>query len=183
MPKIVMMLDLETIHELTIVKYPHKVLRQRAREITVFDETLEQLSLKMIEIMHETKGVGLAANQVGIAIQGLAAAETDDHIRALVPRDLRDAGRFGLGRVAAEFDIDDFQLRGLEAGENAFSQEAFQASVPQDQGLLANFADVAARFPQHVAALQIFSRRDKGEVHWLGMMKISKEGVNLGLAG
>jgi peptide deformylase len=63
------MLDLETIKELSIVKYPHKVLRQRAKEITIFDETLEQLALKMIEIMHETKGVGLAANQVGIAIR------------------------------------------------------------------------------------------------------------------
>jgi peptide deformylase len=78
------MLDLETIKDLTIVKYPQKVLRQRAKEITVFDEALEQLALKMIQIMHETKGVGLAANQVGIPLRMFVANPTGESGKDLV---------------------------------------------------------------------------------------------------
>ena len=98
-------------------------------------------------------------------VQRLAATQADDHIRALVPGDLCDARRFRLGRVAAEFDVHGFQRRGLQAGEHALAQEAFHASIPQDQGPLAHFADVDAGFAQQVAALQVFSRSDKGEVH------------------
>ncbi|HWB72508.1 MAG TPA: peptide deformylase [Egibacteraceae bacterium] len=42
------------------------VLRERAAEVTDFDDTLRRLAADMMETMREAQGLGLAANQVGI---------------------------------------------------------------------------------------------------------------------
>jgi peptide deformylase len=47
------------------------VLRQKAKEIQIFDEKLKNLSEEMIDIMHNSDGIGLAAPQVGISIRML----------------------------------------------------------------------------------------------------------------
>jgi peptide deformylase len=46
-----------------------QVLRKVAEDVTVFDEDLETLAQEMIETMHESDGIGLAAPQVGISKQ------------------------------------------------------------------------------------------------------------------
>jgi peptide deformylase len=48
-----------------IRQYPDPVLRMRAREVEVFDEPLARQAARMIALMHDAAGVGLAANQVG----------------------------------------------------------------------------------------------------------------------
>jgi len=52
-----------------IVTYPHPVLRKKAKKITTFDNELKQLASDMGQTMYEAPGVGLAANQIGIARQ------------------------------------------------------------------------------------------------------------------
>ena len=52
---------------LPIVKYGSDVLRKPAEPVTTFDDALQKLIDDMIETMHVAPGVGLAANQVGIA--------------------------------------------------------------------------------------------------------------------
>ena len=47
-------------------QYGDPVLRMRANEVEAFDEELERLSERMIALMHDADGVGLAATQVGI---------------------------------------------------------------------------------------------------------------------
>lgn len=42
------------------------VLRERAMQVTTFDEALARLADDMLETMREASGVGLAANQVGV---------------------------------------------------------------------------------------------------------------------
>lgn len=49
-----------------IVKVGESVLRERAKDVTVFDEKLATLIDDMIETMFAASGVGLAAPQVGI---------------------------------------------------------------------------------------------------------------------
>jgi len=44
-----------------------EVLRQEAGDVTVFDQDLDKLAQEMIETMHESDGIGLAAPQVGIS--------------------------------------------------------------------------------------------------------------------
>ena len=45
---------------------PDPVLRQRAKRVSAINPSLQRLIEDMIESMHEARGVGLAANQVGV---------------------------------------------------------------------------------------------------------------------
>jgi peptide deformylase len=63
-----------------IRQYPDAVLRMRAREVEQFDDDLARLAEKMGHLMHDARGVGLAATQVGV-LQRLFVfqlAEDDD---------------------------------------------------------------------------------------------------------
>jgi peptide deformylase len=54
---------------LPIVKVPQDVLRQKTKKIKKIDSSIQRLIDDMIETMHDAPGVGLAANQVGIALR------------------------------------------------------------------------------------------------------------------
>ena len=60
---------------LDIVTLPDKILRQKARPVTRFDDDLQQLVDDMIETMREAPGVGLAAPQIGKSLR-LTVIET-----------------------------------------------------------------------------------------------------------
>jgi peptide deformylase len=49
-----------------IRQYPDAVLRLRANEVDRFDESLARLADRMAALMHDARGVGLAATQVGV---------------------------------------------------------------------------------------------------------------------
>ena len=51
---------------LKILEFPDPKLRQRANEVTVFDNTLKTTCEDMLETMYNAKGIGLAAIQVNI---------------------------------------------------------------------------------------------------------------------
>ena len=55
--------------QLSIVHYNSPVLRQKGAKISSFDSELATLVQDMIETMHAAQGIGLAAQQVGKAIQ------------------------------------------------------------------------------------------------------------------
>ncbi len=52
-----------------IVKYGKPVLRSKGARITAIDDDLKALAAEMLETLHAANGVGLAAQQVGRAIQ------------------------------------------------------------------------------------------------------------------
>src|SRR5258708_24768925 len=52
-----------------IVNYPARILRKRGAEVTHFDSSLEDLVNDMFETMYKTRGVGLAAAQVGVPLR------------------------------------------------------------------------------------------------------------------
>ena len=54
---------------LKIVHFNDPVLRKKGAAITRFDDALRQLAAAMIETMHEARGIGLAAQQIGEALQ------------------------------------------------------------------------------------------------------------------
>jgi peptide deformylase len=68
-----------------IRQYPDAVLRMRAREVQAFDDDLARLAEKMGRLMHEARGVGLAATQVGV-LQRLFVCQLsdDDEVTAIV---------------------------------------------------------------------------------------------------
>lgn len=54
---------------LTIVKYGHPVLRQKGARVEAITPEVDALIADMLETMYEASGVGLAAQQVGRALQ------------------------------------------------------------------------------------------------------------------
>lgn len=54
---------------LPIVKYGHPVLRQKGARVETVTPEIRQLAADMLETMKEAHGVGLAAQQVGRAVQ------------------------------------------------------------------------------------------------------------------
>jgi peptide deformylase len=60
-----------------IRQYPDPALRLKANPLEDFDEDLRRLAERMIALMHDARGVGLAATQVGI-LRRLFVFEPDD---------------------------------------------------------------------------------------------------------
>lgn len=54
---------------LPIVRYGDPVLRAKGKRIETIDQQVRELAARMIETMHEANGVGLAAQQIGQALQ------------------------------------------------------------------------------------------------------------------
>jgi peptide deformylase len=69
------------------------VLRNKARKVSRFDDSIRALVTDMIETMREAPGVGLAAPQIGVPLQ-IAVVETEkDEIHVLVnPEIVSSAG-------------------------------------------------------------------------------------------
>jgi len=58
-----------SVDNLKIVLYPDPVLRKRCAPVTEFDQPLADLAQRMLSLMHQANGVGLAAPQVGVTIR------------------------------------------------------------------------------------------------------------------
>lgn len=54
---------------LTILKFPHPILRAKAEPVTDFGPELARLVADMADTMYDAPGVGLAANQIGVTRQ------------------------------------------------------------------------------------------------------------------
>ena len=54
---------------LRIVHYNEAVLRTKGEKVIAFDASLAQLAAEMVETMHAAAGIGLAAQQIGRALQ------------------------------------------------------------------------------------------------------------------
>lgn len=83
------------VDQLQIVHYPHPVLRQVAKTITKVTPEVQAVARKMLELMHDARGVGLAAPQVGVPWRlfvANATLEPGDDLVFINPR-LVDPGR------------------------------------------------------------------------------------------
>ncbi len=68
-----------------IRQYPDAVLRMRAYGVEHFDADLARLADRMTQLMHDARGVGLAATQVGVLHRLFVfQAQEDDEVRAVV---------------------------------------------------------------------------------------------------
>jgi len=57
------------LSKLRILKYPAAVLRKMCRSADFHEDDIEAIACRMLELMHEARGVGLAAPQVGVSIR------------------------------------------------------------------------------------------------------------------
>ena len=72
------------IMNLQIVTLGNEVLREKALSVEVFDKELEDTINEMFILMHEKKGVGLAAPQVGISRRFFVTEAMDDKPRLFI---------------------------------------------------------------------------------------------------
>jgi peptide deformylase len=73
----------EDLENLEIVHYGHPALRERSMRVGRITSDVRALVERLTQIMREAKGLGLAANQVGIPI-GLAVVEVDGEVTPLI---------------------------------------------------------------------------------------------------
>jgi|TARA_B100000959_G_C14667945_1_gene495198 peptide deformylase len=64
---------------LDIVLYPDSRLRAKNARIESFNSELETLAREMLDLMYQTKGVGLAAPQVGVNVKMMVFNSEGDH--------------------------------------------------------------------------------------------------------
>ena len=65
-----------------IVHFPHPALRWKSRPITEINNDLRAVVRRMFELMYENKGIGLAANQVGLPFRLFVINLTGDPAEA-----------------------------------------------------------------------------------------------------
>ncbi|MEX2212621.1 MAG: peptide deformylase [Phycisphaeraceae bacterium] len=65
-------------NKLEIVNYPHPVLRAKAKTVAEITDEVRAVAIKMLQLMHEAPGVGLAAPQVGLSWRLFVANPTGE---------------------------------------------------------------------------------------------------------
>ena len=79
--------------KLRIYTWPERLLSKKCRKVSVVDDKIRKLFDEMRLLMIEGKGVGIAANQVGIDLQ-LVVIEFEDKLFKIVnPRILKKEGK------------------------------------------------------------------------------------------
>jgi peptide deformylase len=76
-----------------IRQYPDSALRLVAHEVTDFDDDLRRLVERMIDLMHDAQGIGLAATQVGVLRRLFVFQPDDEGPRAIVNPTVVERGK------------------------------------------------------------------------------------------
>jgi peptide deformylase len=161
---------------LRIVHYNERVLRTKGEKVISFDAPLAQLAAEMIASMHEAGGIGLAAHQIGRALQ-------------LCVVDLREAeAKFRWELDGAKPPLDLFMplvianpIVTVKPGVTASSFEEGCLSFPQIRGEIVRPDAIQVAFqdergiPHQLACDGLFSRCIQHEVdHLNGILFIER---------
>jgi peptide deformylase len=129
-----------------IRQYPDPVLRMRAHEVEEFDDDLRRLAERMVALMRDAAGVGLAGNQVGV-LRRIVVMQTDEEGEAIAvvnpvivglgdEREADDEGCLSLRDVLAPVERSmslRVEGRGLDGGELSLELEGLAARVAQHE--------------------------------------------------
>ena len=115
-----------------ITEYPEKILAQVGKPISEFNEDLETLCAEMFETMYEAEGVGLAAQQIGLALQlfvmdceGIKLVAANPEIIAREGEQSNPEGCLSVGKVpAVVVRAEKATLRAQDAKGDWFEREA-----------------------------------------------------------
>lgn len=77
-----------------LTKFPTPVLGEKAKPIEEVDDTIRALAAKMVDIMVETKGVGLAGPQAGVNLRIFVVSPdgTKEHAKAYINPEIEASG-------------------------------------------------------------------------------------------
>lgn len=148
------------VREIVLMGDP--VLRQRATPVDVFDDELETLVADMYETMYHAEGIGLAANQIGIARQVLVVDIRDEKDAA--------AGRMALINPRIVMVTDDLD----KESEGCLSIPGLEEVVERPWGVRVEGVDVKGK-PVSVEAEALLARALQHEIdHLEGILFIDR---------
>ena len=128
-----------------IRQYPDPVLRLEAQEVREFDDDLVQLVERMKRLMQDARGVGLAANQVGVLRRVFVIQEEEDaEPRALVNPVVVERSE--------DTETDDegcLSMQGVVVGVERAERVRIDARDESGAAVELELQDLAARVAQH----------------------------------
>ena len=115
-----------------IVDYPAPVLQEAGEPVVNFDSKLEQLTRDMYETMYEARGVGLAAQQVGVPLRlfvmdcdGIKLVAANPEIIWAEGEQDGEEGCLSVGAIHADLKrAATVKLRAQDLAGNVFEKEA-----------------------------------------------------------
>ncbi len=130
---------------LRILHYPDPALREVARPVSDISDTVRAVAARMIELMHEAEGVGLAAPQVGLPWRLFVSAARDEYPDQvyLNPR-LHD-----LGGELSTYNEGCLSLPGIQLDIRRPSRASITATDLDGQEFTCTSEDLLARAWQH----------------------------------
>jgi peptide deformylase len=142
-------LDAETqaLRQLALAQvrqYGDPVLRMRAREVTSFDDDLQRLVTRMRQLMHDARGVGLAATQVGILQRVFVFQKAEDDVVAVVNPILT--------KLSDETEIEDegcLSLQGVTMPVERHLRVTLEGKDPEGNAVRYDLEGHPARVAQH----------------------------------
>ena len=127
-----------------IRQYGDPVLRMRAHDVTSFDEDLERLVARMRQLMHDARGVGLAATQVGVVQRLFVFQRDDDDVVAIANPVISD--------LSEELAVDDegcLSLQGVTVPVERHLRLTLEGRDPEGKELRFELEGHPARIVQH----------------------------------
>jgi peptide deformylase len=127
-----------------IRQYGDPALRLSAREVTEFDDDLRRLVDRMIALMHDAQGVGLAATQVGVLRRVFVFEPDDQGPRAIVNPVAVSRG--------GELETDDegcLSLQGVRVPVERSTEFVLEGKDPNGEDVRHDLTGYAARVAQH----------------------------------
>jgi len=160
--------------KLQIVQYGHPALRQQARRIQRPTEDIKLLVRRMVELMRDSRGLGLAANQVGLPLR-VAVVEWEGEPRPLI-------------------DPEIISTKGEDLGEEGcLSVPRLYGDVPRPAEVLVRARDLSGRKIKlraegmlaralcheidHLNGKLFVDRVDESTLHWF--IRTTKEGESI----
>jgi peptide deformylase len=126
-------------------QYPDPVLRMRANEVTEFDADLRRLVERMIQLMQDANGVGLAGTQVGTLQRVFVLRpHADDEARAIVNPEIVERSE-----EAASDSEGCLSLQGVSVPVERALRITIEGKDEQGEDVRVELEEHAARVAQH----------------------------------
>jgi peptide deformylase len=163
---------------LKIVQTGEPVLRQTARPLTVAEIThpaMQELIGHMRDTMRDAPGVGLAAPQVGLAIQLAVIEDREEYLNGIAPELLAERERQPVPfRVLINPVIVERSEESIEFFEGCLSVAGFSALVKRSRRVAVQYLDEHAQ-PQRLESSGWFARILQHEIdHLQGVLYIDR---------
>ncbi|MFL5928575.1 MAG: peptide deformylase [Gaiellaceae bacterium] len=127
-----------------IRQYGDPALRLIAHDVVDFDDDLRRLVDRMIALMHDAQGVGLAATQVGV-LRRLFVFQPDDE----GPRAILNPAIVERGEETASDDEGCLSLQGVKVPVERSTQIVLEGKDPDGKELRLELDEYGSRIVQH----------------------------------